>query len=244
VWQETCGYEPNTAHLSSIATSITEGATTTLNSSINYDAFGRTDTHGYPSDLNVRNLYAPYGQSAGLANASTGQVYWMVDSQDAWGHVTGEHFLDGTVGTHSYYPESGLASQLSWNGLDSMTYSYDSFGNLTSQSRSAASVNNGESFNYDALQRLLLATRGIGAPIALSYATDGISIFCGCEPRGLGGASCMLWCWRWNHKANKSARLEGHIDRHGAHSLWSRGGRAKRERHKNLVSVSLVRITN
>ena len=60
-----------------------------------------------------------------------------------------------------------------------MSYSYDSFGNLVGQSRSAPNANTENysydalNYRYDALQRLTTATRILGGAVTYSYSPSG-----------------------------------------------------------------------
>lgn len=176
VWQESYGYDSTTARPSTTATTITEGSAVTLNSAMSYDVYGRPATHTYPSNLTVQTLYGPYGQSGGLANADSGTIWWETTAMDAWDKVTGESYIDGTTGTVSDYASSGQQHVASWalggSTIDSLSYGYDSFGNLKSQYRTAGSQSNTETYAYDSLQRLTSASRS-GGSVSYGYTLDG-----------------------------------------------------------------------
>ncbi len=176
VWQESYSYEAGTSRPLSSTTTISEGgaAPGALVSSTGYDSAGRPSTHTYPSGLSVLHTYTAYGQLGSLSNASTGAVYWTALAQNEWGHVTSESYSGGIVGTHSDYHSTGQAHTLSWGGAstDGLSYSYDSFGNLVGQSRSAPNANT-ENYSYDALQRLTTATRILGGAVNYSYSPSG-----------------------------------------------------------------------
>jgi RHS repeat-associated protein len=58
--------------------------------------------------------------------------------------------------------------------VDTLSYSYDSFGNLGSQTRTADSASNTETYGYDKLQRLTTATRSVGgAAVSYGYSDNG-----------------------------------------------------------------------
>jgi RHS repeat-associated protein len=176
VWQESYTYEPATARLSTIATSVTEASTVAMNSSMDYDSSGRPNTHTYPSGLVVTNGYTTYGQLQSLSNTRTvnGQpvttTYWTATAENEWDHVIGETFANGLTGSHSDYDSTGQAAVLSWGTTDNFKYGYDPLGNLVSQSRTGV---NGEAYYYDPLQRLTSAQRTVGAAVNYAYTTSG-----------------------------------------------------------------------
>jgi RHS repeat-associated protein len=172
VWQESYGYEPTTARPSTITTTIHESGTVVLDSAMDYDTDGRPSTHTYPSGLTVQDGYTDYGQLDQVSNQATGTAYWTATAANAWDHVTGESFYGSIVGSHQDYASTGQAYKLQWTGKDKFLYGYDSFGNLVSQSRSIT-AGNGESFQYDPLQRLTKDTRSTGAAVNFGYSASG-----------------------------------------------------------------------
>jgi RHS repeat-associated protein len=181
VWKEAYGYESATARPSTITTTISEGQVQTLTTSMDYNANGRPDTRTYPSAtganrLRVRTGYNANGHLASLSNADTNAMYWLATAENAWGHVTGESWLNGALtGTHSDYDSTGQTQQKSWFGggaSDQFNYQYDRVGNLKSQARSAAGANATESYTYDALQRLI-ARSGSGGSASYAYTKSG-----------------------------------------------------------------------
>jgi RHS repeat-associated protein len=174
-WKESYTYD-SAARPSTIATTIKEGAAVALNSAMSYDSSGRPDTHTYPDGLVVRTLYGPYGQSGGQADGSAGTIWYEITAMDAWGKPTTEQYADGTVGTFADYQSSGQQHTASWtlngNTVDSLTYAYDSLGNLVSQYRVAGSQSNTETYLYDQLQRLTNASR-TGGSVSYGYSASG-----------------------------------------------------------------------
>jgi len=174
VWQESYTYDQHTARALTIATTVNEGATVTLNSLMDYDGSGRPNTHTYPSGLVVKNNYTTYGQLQSITNNGS-TTYWTATAENEWDHVTGETFYGGTTGTHQDYHSTGQAYQLSWSGgsaSDTFTYGYDTFANLVSQARTGTS-NNTERYTYDPLQRLTAATRTAGGAVSYGYTKSG-----------------------------------------------------------------------
>ena len=176
VWQETYTYEFGTARPVTTTTTITEGGAPQSNlvSQTAYDTSGRVLTHQYPSGLIVQNRYTAYGQLDALSNASTGYVYWTSLGQNSWHHTISEQYPGVITGTHMDYGSTGQAKTLGWTGstADQMTYNYDSFGNLTKQTRAAPNSNN-ESYTYDAVQRLSQASRATGNIVSYAYSDSG-----------------------------------------------------------------------
>jgi len=180
-WSESYAYDSG-ARPTMISTTISEpGSTLNLNSGTSYDGAGRVDTQTYPvlptggTALSVKHTYTGYGQLDALSNAGTGYVYWIAQGENAWGHLTGEQYPGVITGSHNDYAATGQAQTLHWSGSasDVMSYTYDSFGNLHTQQRSAGSNVNTETYAYDALQRLTNATRAVGAPVSYSYSASG-----------------------------------------------------------------------
>ena len=180
-WSESYAYDPAVRPIA-IATTINEsGSTLNLSSSTSYDNVGRVDTQTYPAlptggnTLAVKRSYTAYGQLDALSNAGTSYVYWTMQSQNAWGHVTSEQYPGVITGSHSDYTATGQTQTLSWSGSvnDQVVYTYDSFGNLNTQQRNAGGSTNTENYTYDSLQRLKIATRAVGAPVNYAYSPNG-----------------------------------------------------------------------
>jgi RHS repeat-associated protein len=181
VWQETYGYESTTARPTTTTTTISEGTSPpgALTSTTAYDTTamnptGHVVSRTYPSGLAVQNTYTAYGQLDALTNASTGYVYWAGLGQNQWSHTVKEQFPGVITGNYIDYNSTGQAKTLGWTGstADQMTYTYDSFGNLTQQSR-AAPYSNSESYTYDAVQRLTQTSRTSGNIVSYGYTDSG-----------------------------------------------------------------------
>lgn len=118
-----------------------------------------------------------------IRNFTTGASYGQAISKDAWSQVTNETFSSGMQGIHEGYMSTGQPKVRRWTtstsaARDRHDYTYDSFGNLVSQSRQIGGVpSGGESYQYDALQRLTMATRvgvpGSPPPITYGYPANG-----------------------------------------------------------------------
>jgi len=174
-WRRTkYGYDtyarPNTTQ-----TVINDNGSVSLNSSLGYDSLGRLSTQTYPSGLVVQRSYTAYGQLDALYNAQTMYVYWVAQGHDAWGHVVAEQYPGLITGIHQDFDATGQTMTLGYSGSvsDTIGYKYDSFGNLVSQTRTAQSVTNTETYLYDNLQRLTQATRAIGGIVTYGYSPSG-----------------------------------------------------------------------
>ena len=119
--------------------------------------------------------YSAYGQLDALSNGA--YVYWSAQAENDWQHVISESYPGNITGSHLDWPLTGQAETLGWTGAtsDQLSYAYDSFGNLVSQSRSAPNANT-ETYVYDSLQRLMSTTRsgaGGGGVVSYSYTLSG-----------------------------------------------------------------------
>jgi RHS repeat-associated protein len=176
VWSEQTGYD-TVARPTTITTTINETGAVSLASGMTYDSNGRPNTHTYPSGLIVQTQYGAYGHPGAIANGS-GQIYWEATAMDAWGKVTGESYVDGTKGVMANYASSGQQNSANWtlnsSTVDKLDYTYDSFGNLTSQKRTVGSASNTENYVYDVLQRLSKSMRSAnGAAVNYAYTASG-----------------------------------------------------------------------
>lgn len=152
-----------------------------------YDAtYGRTKAIEYPSGLRVQDIYTRYGELRDVIDADTGARFWAIEGKDLWGNPTRQRYGNGIVGEYAASASTGQSRSRQWRRdsdlntappLDSITYLYDSFGNLRSQQRSTRYESNlasepvvTESYVYDKLQRLLSATPPSPlAPVTYDY---------------------------------------------------------------------------
>jgi hypothetical protein len=100
-----------------------------------------------------------------VLDADTGERFWGVGGQDAFGNVTRQDYGNGVYGEYGYDALSGRAVHKQWsrlvNGLpqiiDSVDYGYDVLANVNAQRRNAPSIVTAtESCSYDKLQRRVL----------------------------------------------------------------------------------------
>ncbi|HET9034086.1 MAG TPA: RHS repeat-associated core domain-containing protein [Dokdonella sp.] len=181
IWKESNTYESNTKRLSTQTTTPFDNQNTQWITSYTYDSYGRPFTTGYPSGLMVRKDYTSYGDLNQLSNYGTGAIYWTGSAKDAWGNLTDESWAGGITGKHSAYASTGQLKQKKWtqgaSTLDQLDYSYDSFGNLKTQSSTQNGATASESYAYDGLQRLTQTTRngvpGNPAPVTYRYQNNG-----------------------------------------------------------------------
>ncbi|MBI2779325.1 MAG: VCBS repeat-containing protein, partial [Gammaproteobacteria bacterium] len=150
-----------------------DSATVPYDMDTGYDAFGRVGSVAYPvangSRFTLYNTYNPQGYLAEVKNAATGQSYWKADVMDATGRLLAETFGNNLSTVRTYNPASGALEAINTGAtIQSLSYSYDTLGNLT---RRADAINGvSETFAYDALNRLT----GVSGPAPKTYAYDSI----------------------------------------------------------------------
>jgi RHS repeat-associated protein len=170
VWQESTAYDVASRPIT-LSTVIAEGSPVTLNYGQTYDDSGRPQTVTYPSSLKVQTGYTTYGQTRSLSNADTQSTYWTALSADAWGHIK-EETANGVDGSYGYDGDTGQSLTRTWTksgvAVTSLIYTYDSFANLTQQTRDG----HNEIYAYDARQRLMKTTRSSG-DVNYGYTTSG-----------------------------------------------------------------------
>jgi len=183
VWRQTHDYYDINRRLES--TSVTmEGEASALTVGYTYDAYSRPDVTSYPSGIAIQHGYTNAGYRYRLKDANTGTIYWTALNMDNWGNVISELFGNGVTGSHQAYASTGQLRLKNWitssgAALDRLDYSYDSFGNLKSQTRTIQGADAGtESYEYDSLQRLgvahLTGNVGKSAPTTTyQYTPDG-----------------------------------------------------------------------
>ena len=171
VWREKYLYEATTRRLAETDTTM-EGEAM-WRTQFGYDGNGRETLRTYPQGLAVRSSYTDYGQLREISNQTSGALYWRAEGADSWGQVTSETFGNGIVGSHQSMDSSGQSRRLRWTLAGSvvaeLTYSYDTLGNLKSQSRGGIT----ESFSYDARQRLVGSSLSSGGSTAFGYDAAG-----------------------------------------------------------------------
>lgn len=175
-WTEAYTYDGASRPVS-IVTGVHDLGSNVFTTGTAYDSYGRQSIRTYPSSLRVNTLYGPHGHPGALSNADTRAIYWEANDMDAWGKVTSENYMDGTIGTIFDYASTGQENTASWTlhgaPIDALVYQYDSFGNLHSQNRTAGtSLMNTETYIYDPLQRLSSAAR-TGGTVSYLYSASG-----------------------------------------------------------------------
>ncbi len=156
--------------------------------SFQYDAnYGREKAVEYPSGLIVQTKYQKYGHVLDMLDGKTGERFWGIGNQDAWGNPTQEFYGNGLKGEYTWTASTGQSVSRQWRGMESdsspiqdrIAYTYDSLGNLTAQTRqNGSSGNMAESYAYDNLQRLTTAQPPVGSngqqPPAVRYSYDAL----------------------------------------------------------------------
>jgi RHS repeat-associated protein len=143
-----------------------------------YDAYyGRPKQHTYPSGDRVWLRYSKYGQLNRESDVFTGADYRQVGTINGRGEVTQETLGGIVSSTYAYTATTGQMTQaLHSSGgqtLRQLSYGYDVFGNVLSQSNGQTS----ESYTYDPLFRMSAAVRSGAAPGNVSYTYDAAGNF-------------------------------------------------------------------
>ena len=169
--------------LSSTGTIIDNNAAAPYMTRTTYDSVGRPLVQTYPASpthpagFAVKNIYNTAGYLEKVVNNDNPNfIYWTANTMDASGHITAQTYGNGVVTTQVYDPATGRITQQlagAGNAVQNMSYQYDTLGNL--QTRTDVNSNLTETFGYDNLNRVTVATATSGAiNTATTYAYDAI----------------------------------------------------------------------
>ena len=140
------------------------------NTSVSYDAQGRVARLTYPSGLATTRGYSPAGYLKEILDARNGVALWTAGAVEADGQVSQYVYGGVTTTQDQYSPMSGrllATSAGSGGGVQSMSYTYDEAGRLSTRSDDRTGVTS--SYGYDELNRLTAETRsGGGLPSSRS----------------------------------------------------------------------------
>ena len=160
----------------------TPGTFSSLTQDTVYDAYyGRPKGQGYGNGEALWLRYSAYGDLIRETDANSGADYRQVNAVDARGNPTDETLAGGNLtATRTYVPQTGqvasiLYSSVADHNLRRLYYSYDVFGNLQSQALNLGASS--ETYTYDALHRLVNATRHGAATDEVTYAYDAVGNF-------------------------------------------------------------------
>jgi len=165
------------ARVSNIATYI-DSATTPYNVGTTYDSNGRVATESYPTGFAVKYVYTSLSYLSEVRRNDNNALLWKVDAMDASGQVTQQTHGNNVVTTNAFDPKTGrLTSSMAGaaNGVQNMTYVYDTLGNL--KQRQDGNFSQVEDFQYDALNRLTawqIAGTGISGTISKTVTYNAI----------------------------------------------------------------------
>ena len=135
---------------------------------------GRPVTQTWPTGYQASYTYTALGYlkkvTGGGTNGFTQVVSYEVQAMDVQGHITQYRQGNQVTTVNTYDPTSSrlkgqvatLDGQASGN-VYNQTYAYDALGNLLSRSDASPGVGTSETFTYDSLNRLTMATIGGGA---------------------------------------------------------------------------------
>ncbi|MFS1523915.1 RHS repeat-associated core domain-containing protein [Microbulbifer sp. 2304DJ12-6] len=139
--------------------------------------YGRLKGLSYPSGLTLRYGYNDAGYQFRTSNAASGYSYREITQMDAWGEWSFANMAGGiyTMG-RDFHNETGQMVGTAFDSLalnhQTLSYTYDAFGNLTDKTVGIPSQSpavNSETYRYDALNRLDYSTRTGGRSIDYDY---------------------------------------------------------------------------
>lgn len=141
-----------------------------------YDGLGRVRSIIYPTGFEVGNEYDHIGILRGVRNAHTNELYWAGVAFDALGRVVKEEYSNGVVNKIDFSQETGLVTGIASEMPDGeliqdWRYTYDKATNVTQRKEIVGSQN--ETFEYDALNRLILADRISAPAVEIEYDAAG-----------------------------------------------------------------------
>lgn len=141
-----------------------------------YDAASRVSSVAYPSSFAAGYAYNAYGYQYQLTNATTAQPYWTANARDAELHLTQQTAGNSVVTTQTFDADTGrlLTTDAGPSGaVQSFSYTYDVLSRLLT--RSDANTSLGETFGYDALNRLTSSTVALSpTPLVKAFSYDSI----------------------------------------------------------------------
>jgi RHS repeat-associated protein len=132
----------------------------------------------YPSRFAVKYGYTSLGYVANLTDAASNQPYWTANARDAEMHLIQDTAGNGVKTNRTFDLPTGRLLSIgagipgNGNNIANFTYAYDPLGNLH-QRQDTNSGNLTETFSYDALNRLIQASRSVN-PTLLSYTYDSV----------------------------------------------------------------------
>lgn len=141
-----------------------------------YDSNGRVLGATYPSGFVTQNIYTPLGYMWKLVDnaASPSLAYWRVQAMDAEQHLTQQVYGNNVQTTNSYYANTGrLQTTVASGGLQNISYTYDTLGNLKTRNDAVTTV--AASYGYDGINRLqseTLSGGGLSAQQVINWTYD------------------------------------------------------------------------
>lgn len=162
---------------SNVATYI-DSTTTPYNVGTTYDSHGRVATETYPTGFAVKYVYTSLSYLQEVRRNDNNALLWRVDALNAEGQITQQTHGNNVVTNNGYDLTSGrLLSTTAGaaNGVQNMTYAYDTLGNL--KQRQDGNFSQVENFQYDALNRLRawqIAGSGISGTISKTVTYNAI----------------------------------------------------------------------
>ncbi|WP_271103098.1 RHS repeat-associated core domain-containing protein [Pseudomonas tohonis] len=170
------GYDSQARLIQRLTDIKAKGMSRTYSDSYAYDGFSRLAQITDASGLHLQYRYNGYGYATGETDLTTGVALRTFNSQNEMGGITKVTYGNGVVSDYTYTPGTdwltSLQSSSAQGSIQSLTYSYGQNGVLTAREDSRGYK---ETFNYDALQRLLGSTRTLnGQALQGVYAYDSL----------------------------------------------------------------------
>ncbi len=132
-----------------------------------YDEYGRVDSIFWSDGFSVYNVYNQQGYLTEVHRSSDDHVIWTLLEMNARGQVTRELLGNGLITEYTYDENTGNLLEIETGNIQHLTYQYDILGNLTQ--RNDIINNQTENFEYDNLNRLILAQAENGTTVNVEY---------------------------------------------------------------------------
>lgn len=132
-----------------------------------YDGYGRLSLLTYPTGLRVRYNYNAYGYLTEARDAANNALYWRGNARNSQGDLSSETYGNGRVTSYSYHSQWHTLTRVYTPGVRDLRYAFDILGNLSARSDATRRI--GETFAYDAINRLTSARVGSGPAVQYRY---------------------------------------------------------------------------
>jgi RHS repeat-associated protein len=145
---------------------------TTYTTQSTYDSLDRVVNMTYPDGEVVANTYNPQGLLETLSSTTYAMSYVSNLNYNALDKVTAKTVGNNLATTYTYNPQNFRLTGLGTSSLQNLTYTYDNVGNITALTDTVKAGT--QSFSYDNLDRLALASSGATPNFDHTYAYNSI----------------------------------------------------------------------